>query len=805
MSKTSQKLKELFFFVSIFLIELVLLSYSPKICAQTTVDYAWKPLKIGGGGWVVGMYIHPTEPDLMYIRTDVSGAYRWDASSSEWKQIVTSYSLPSEYIENSTYDGVSSLVGAPADPDIAYMAFKNQIFKSTNRGDSWFSTSFSEKNVIMEANGAGRQEGERLAVDPVNSDIVYYGSIKNGLWVTQDSGDSWSVISEIPHGINGHGVNTVVFDKNSGVSDAKTNSIYVTVDGEGVFKSSDTGQSWKKISDTIANPRPRDAEIGPDGTYYITFSSENGAVGSVWKYSPDSIWTDITPSESYEYSDIAVDPTNGQRITVIKAGGGAWTSEDQGNTWITHESFHLVGQEVEWLGKQSNYWLSVGEILFDPFEPGKLWFAEGFGVWSTNDLADSQISWIEHSKGIEETVGNAVICPPGGKPITAMWDIGAFYHTDPDIYNAIRAFPDFLSCWSLDWCPADPDFIVGAFQTHLNYNNVPRSSYSTNGGKIWKNFKSLPDDLVYGNICVSANDKNNIVWLPANGQLPSYTTDGGAAWQKSVFNGVTSSGYTQYHSSVKPLCADRVDASTFYFYHSKGIFATTDGGATWEKVSNSPFSNRWNIMMKATPGKSKDVWLAEGRQSNAVGGLWHSVDGGVTWNAVPGLQEAYSFGFGKPKTPGGYPTIFAAGVADGQYGIYRSVDAGSTWEQIGIYPLGIFAKIDDIDGDKDVFGKVYICFASGGFAYGTDPNNTSINSHNLNHKNFSFVGGILTSTGINKKTRIRIYNLSGMLIYQDECNSDFSVDLNKYVSNSQVCLINLFDGYRNQTEKIVLR
>ncbi|MDR1280373.1 MAG: hypothetical protein LBK99_06085 [Opitutaceae bacterium] len=34
------------------------------------------------------------------------------------------------------------------------------------------------------------------------------------------------------------------------------------------------------------------------------------------------------------------------------------------------------------------------------------------------------------------------------------------------------------------------------------------------------------------------------------------------------------------------------------------------------------------------------------------------------------------------------------------------------------YPLGIFDWIDAIDGDKDIFGRVYLAFTSTGLVYG---------------------------------------------------------------------------------------
>ncbi len=73
---------------------------------------------------------------------------------------------------------------------------------------------------------------------------------------------------------------------------------------------------------------------------------------------------------------------------------------------------------------------------------------------------------------------------------------------------------------------------------------------------------------------------------------------------------------------------------------------------------------------------------------------------------------------GKPEREGGYPAIFVAGVAAGATGIYRSTDGGKRWDRIGQYPLGIFDWIDAMDGDKDVFGKVYIAFSGPGLPTG---------------------------------------------------------------------------------------
>src|ERR1039458_8213164 len=66
-----------------------------------------------------GIYTHPTEPGLMYIRANVGGAYRWNAATSLWIPLT-------DWLDGTNADwslmGIESIALDPTDPDRLYLA-----------------------------------------------------------------------------------------------------------------------------------------------------------------------------------------------------------------------------------------------------------------------------------------------------------------------------------------------------------------------------------------------------------------------------------------------------------------------------------------------------------------------------------------------------------------------------------------------------------------------------------------------------------------------------------------------------------
>ena len=70
---------------------------------------AWKNVQIGGGGFVSGIITSKSDANLKYARTDVGGAYRWDAANKKSIPVLDWLS-----IDQTGYSGVESLAIDPA-------------------------------------------------------------------------------------------------------------------------------------------------------------------------------------------------------------------------------------------------------------------------------------------------------------------------------------------------------------------------------------------------------------------------------------------------------------------------------------------------------------------------------------------------------------------------------------------------------------------------------------------------------------------------------------------------------------------
>ncbi len=104
---------------------------SPSAAKPVARGYEWNSAPIVGGGFVSGIILHPKVKGLMYARTDIGGAYRWDNGEKRRASI-------SDWVNSDTwnYSDIESLGVDPSDPKRVYLAAGTY----TNRKVAAFST-----------------------------------------------------------------------------------------------------------------------------------------------------------------------------------------------------------------------------------------------------------------------------------------------------------------------------------------------------------------------------------------------------------------------------------------------------------------------------------------------------------------------------------------------------------------------------------------------------------------------------------------------------------------------------------------
>jgi hypothetical protein len=714
-----------------------------------TTSANWQTLKVGGGGWVTGISI--ASDGTMVVRTDTNGAYLWNRS--QWQQLITISSMPAAFdFSGFSNDGsgVYEIQVAPSNSNVMYMMFDGYVFQSANKGSTWTQTSFAP--VAANSNDSYRMNGQKMAVDPNNPNIVYVGTPSNGLFVTTNGGRTWSSVSAVPAAA-GEGFNIVFDPAVGGVSGGATQTIFASSYGNGVYESTNGGASWSVLSGGPTNVE--NAAVSSTGVYYAV---GNGGSG-LWSYANGTWKQPISGNNGGQgIQAVAVNPSNPNEIVAISGSGYLNISYNAGSTWTgpMWSSNEVTSADIPWLAQAQklgggNY-LSLGGATFNPANPSQMILTGGTGVWTTTQVPTSgaaqntTVTWTDQTAGIENLMAAEIIVPPGGDPVLASYDRPFFTITNPNAYPSTYGPVDadtITAGFSVDYASSNPSFLVGL----ADWYGVEASGYSTNGGQTWTKFPTeIPgagSSFIGGTI--AASTPQNIIWAPANGNQPYYTLNGGSTWTPITLPGVTSwSGFDKaWYLTTRTVTADRVLPNRFYLYDpGQGVFTTANGGSSWSEVYSGnigPYGDDgWNSTLLSVPGEASNLFYTGGpvgqpSSKPANEPFYRSTNGGATWTTVPNVLDVFTFGFGAAAPGQSYPAIYIVGYVNNVYGIWQSTNNAATWTNIGTYPTGDLDHISTISGDPNHYGEVYVGFYGGGYAYlpaasTTAPSVTGVNA-----------------------------------------------------------------------------
>lgn len=611
-------------------------------------DYAWQNVVTGGGGgFVPNILFNATQKDLIYARTDIGGAYRWEPQTETWTQLLAWISA-----DDWNWSGVESVATDPVEPNRLYLAVgtytiswaktNGAILISEDYGHSFKRVDLPFK---VGSNMPGRGMGERLAIDPNDNSILYFGARSgHGLWRSCDFGHHWEHVSNFPdtgpysegsdptqnsgYLADPDGVVWVTFDPATG-SKAQgahgqfgphgkaTQTIYVGVaeNGSGkpnIFQSLDGGATWAAIpGQPIDGYLPHQGKLDSQGTLYVTRSNSDGpylgSKGDVYKYVPStSTWTLISPvpgsssSDYFGYGGLGIDML--QPGTVMVAAVNSWWPQGQmfrttdgGATWTpawTWGSWPNLNK-VYTMDISSAPWLNFGntnEAATLPVPAVNLgWMMEGLNIDPFN------------SDRMFYGTGASIL---GTKNLTA-WNSGVLGAVT---ISSMATGIEETGCLGLISPPVGAPLYtvvgdVGGF-VHTSLTTPPTAMYSVPyvGSEKSIDYAELKPTYIVrsgyksGTTSAAYSTDSGTTWN-AVGSAPAGLSGDGAivvAADASVILWAGSGAAVSYSidngttwkasasiPSGAALAADRVNPLKFYGYANGQCWLSTDGGATF--------------------------------------------------------------------------------------------------------------------------------------------------------------------------------------------------------------------------------
>ncbi|MBE1492681.1 cellulose binding domain-containing protein [Plantactinospora soyae] len=720
--------------------------------AAAAEPYSWRNVRIDGGGFVPGIIFNPTERNLIYARTDIGGAYRWEQSSQSWTPLLDWVGW-----DRWGWNGVLSMATDPVQTNRVYAAvgmYTNDwdpnnggILRSTDRGNTWQAYQLPFK---VGGNMPGRGQGERLAVDPNRNSTLYYGAEGgNGLWRSTDYGATWAKVTNFPNVgnyaqdpndpnnyLNGNqGVTWVSFDKSTGTAGNATQTIYVGVADKAnpVYRSTNGGTSWERIAGQPTGYLAHKGVVDPVGGFLYIATSDtggpyDGAKGDVWKFNRSTgAWTQISPIPSssadayFGYSGLTIDRQNPNTIMVATQiswwpDAIFWRSTDGGATWTRIWDFGAYPNRTKryTMDISSVPWLSLGanpappeeapklgwmneSLEIDPFDGNRLMYGTGATIYGTTNLRNwdsgGTLTIRPMVRGLEETAVLDLISPPSGAPlVSGLGDIGGFRHANIDAVPPMMfQQPYFTSTTSLDFAELNPGIMVrtGNFADSERPNDS-HVAFSTDGGANWFQAQE-PGGINNGGTVATAADGSRFVWAPGDsGQQVVYSVGYGNSWSQS--SGIPANARIE---------SDRVNPNKFYGYSAGRFYVSTNGGQSFTATAATGLPST-DAKFKAVAGAEGDIWLA------GETGLFRSTDSGASFTKLANVSGAVNVGFGRAAPGQTYPAVFLVGTVDGVRGVYRSDNSGGVWVRINDDQHQYGNMGEALTGDPRVYGRVYL-------------------------------------------------------------------------------------------------
>ncbi|MGP8214299.1 MAG: VPS10 domain-containing protein [Bacteroidia bacterium] len=459
------------------------------------------------------------------------------------------------------------------------------------------------------------------------------------------------------------------------------NIMYACTPSGGLWKSTDGGSTWATNTDNLGDLAVCDIAFDPKNSniiYMGTGDNEN--------------------------------PGSGTPMTI-----GVLKSTDGGNTW------NATGLKYS-QSASGPYYMVINQLQINPDNPDIIWAASSFGLWKS---ADSGVTW---KNMLNDDIRSLEFEPFHTSVMYAGDNSGIFYRSSDGGSTFTRITSGLpladAARMSIGVSVADSNRVYVLAEDSANWD-LHGLYMSTDRGQTFQLQASpsigSPNILGYSN---TGNDSGGFGWYSLPIAVSPTNADsvfaGGVNLWMSANAGVNWSLVAQWYGSGAPYVhADQHhivfypgSSSTLFSACDGGIFQSTDGGSTWNDLSNNlEIGQIYNIGLSAlTPGLNVTGWQDNGVNlslpswaqvfggdgevcfidytndnnlfvSDEDGALYSSTDGGTSFNnAANGITESGPWTTQWLQDPQNPATLYAGFV-----NVWQSANSGMSWTQMSTW------------------------------------------------------------------------------------------------------------------------
>lgn len=604
--------------------------------------------------------VHPDDSDVLYAVLHGYGVYVSNDGAATWQElsgagsglpnsgffalIVDPHDRSSLYLVGGCDVRFGSFASAGLDANVV-----NGIYRSTDGGLSW---------VCLNSGVLGAESGavKTLAFSSEHPQLIL-AAAENGLYVSDDHGDSWSADVELPYRTLG------------GVVISEDRVLAMT-NGAGVLRgriSAGGTISWEP--EPVLTARVFFAQVVVDsqnaGTLYAS-----GYPGGVFKSTDDGeTWHEanfgmtsfaVDDPLRQGYYALALAPSDPLILYLGLYGRGVYKSLDAAGTWMpmNGEAGTLLGQYVTGL-------------TIDPEDADDVFVSTEDGIFRTEDGGQT---WIPANQGIPTTDVKTILHTPAGELYAGTRGYG-FYRWTGSSWQAQNPVGEWGVIWPM-WADR-PRYQYSDMLIHsedgqrMMFGCFPAGIYvSEDGGESWREGNvGWTLDGVFS-LIAHPDDPNLIYAGTYNGVNRSL--DFGAHWE------MWDEGWPP-EQWVFRIVFDPRDPDVMYACSKNGeneglgrsdfrgtVMKSINGGAAWFPITDGLSVDQEFYDIVVDPVNPDVLYLAAQHD-----GMFVSVDAGATWQPWgQGLDGK------EPATNGNNVTRVLALSGDNRYLYFGAMGAG---------------------------------------------------------------------------------------------------------------------------------